>query len=158
MSYFLKIDEIEGDSAAVGHESWFDVDGVQWGVALVNSEGSGSGRRAGKPRFQPVAFTGATSGSTPLLMRACAMGKRIRTATLEVVHDSDGRSALDLRIDFGEATLSALTIEGSDGATPFRQAFSLDYATVTMTTFVEDEKGAVDEGSTASWDIRETRI
>ena len=55
LHYYLKIDDLKGDSTVKGLEGWFAVDGYDIGVHNTGSIGSaGGGAGAGKAQFSPL--------------------------------------------------------------------------------------------------------
>lgn len=155
MTYFLQLGGIPGEAADRGHENWFTVADLHWGVTQsTGGRGAtgGAGARAGRADFQPIVVTGRAETNWPLLLVAAASGRHVAKATIEHVADGE-QPMVRLRIDLTDVLISAVTIDGADGA-PLRQALSLDYSTIKATTFGQDATGAAVPGATGGWDLR----
>jgi len=55
---FLKLDGIDGESTAQGHEQWIETDSFAFG-ASQGAQGSGSGQATGKTTLSEVSITKA---------------------------------------------------------------------------------------------------
>lgn len=155
MTYFLRLDGIAGDATDRGHEDWFSVEDLHWGVTQTPSGrggGGGAGAGAGKADFQPVVVSGFAETNWPLLLVAAASGRHVAKAAIEHVADGE-RPVVRLRVDLTDVVITALAIDGADGA-PTRQTLSLGYSTITATTFGQDARGSTVPGATGGWDLR----
>jgi type VI secretion system secreted protein Hcp len=79
VDYFIKFDGIKGESADAKHKDEIDIESWSWGE--TNAGGSGRAR-AGKVAMQDFHFVMKLNKASPALMRACATGEHIKTATL----------------------------------------------------------------------------
>jgi type VI secretion system secreted protein Hcp len=85
VAIFLKIDGIEGESAAPGHAGEIDVRSFS-----LAAESHGPN----KPSFRDLAITKWVDRATPALLTACAAGKPLRRVVLTVVRKGDGTTRL----------------------------------------------------------------
>ena len=77
---FAKLGDIKGESLDSKHKDEIDVFSFSWGVANTAPPAGGGG--AGKATFNDLAFVHNIDRASPLLMKACATGAHIKTATL----------------------------------------------------------------------------
>ena len=82
VDYFIKFDGIKGESADVKHKDEIDVESWTWGETNIGGTGSGGGGGAGRVSMQDFQFVMRLNRASPALMRACATGQHIKTATL----------------------------------------------------------------------------
>jgi type VI secretion system secreted protein Hcp len=149
--YFLKIDGIDGESRAVGHEKSIEVMSWSWGVSNTSSAGTGGGGGAGKSSPKPLLITKGIDKASPLLFKACANGQHIKKAELEVRHPGKGGGRGDesyLKYTFEDLTCGDFT----NSADPVSEAVSLNYAKVKMEYKPQDEKGKFLDSIIAGWD------
>jgi type VI secretion system secreted protein Hcp len=151
MTYFLQLDGIAGEATDRGHEGWFTAEDLRWSMTQA-AQGRGGGAGAGRADLQPVVVTGFAETNWPLLLVAAASGRHVATAAIEHVADGE-RPMARLRLDLTDVPISALAIDGADGA-PVRQTLSLGYGTITATTFGQDARGSAVTGATGGWDLR----
>ena len=77
VDYFLKFDGIKGESTDAKHKDEIDIKSWSWGETQA-----GQGAAAGKVAMQDFHFVMRVNTATPALMKACATGDHIKTATL----------------------------------------------------------------------------
>ena len=77
--YFLKFEGIKGESTDAKHKDEIDIESWSWGETQA---GQGAGAGAGKVAMQDFHFVMKVNKATPTLMKACATGQHITTATL----------------------------------------------------------------------------
>ena len=81
---FLKLDGIEGESNDKTHKGEIEISSYSWGVANSGSFSHGGGGGEGKATFQDLHFGMPMSKASPKLMSACATGKHIPSAVLDL--------------------------------------------------------------------------
>jgi type VI secretion system secreted protein Hcp len=84
VDYFLKLDGIKGESRHAKHKDEIDVESWSWGASNAGGATAGprGGAGAGKVSMQDFHFVMKLNAASPSLMRACATGQHIKTATL----------------------------------------------------------------------------
>src|SRR4249920_362130 len=82
VEYFLRIDGIEGERAAKGHEGELDLESYSFGLLQVGTVGVGGGGGAGKAQFDDLYFVALTSKASPKLFVGCATGEHFKEAVL----------------------------------------------------------------------------
>ncbi len=116
MAIYLKLDGIDGEATAKGHEKWIEVLSFSWGVSNQGSLASGGGGGAGKASFQDLHFVQNTQASSPLLLKACATGQHIKEAGLTFIKGDSSRSFEYLTIKLEDVLVSSYQAGGAEGA------------------------------------------
>lgn len=151
MSYFLQVDGIEGDATEEAHATWFSVSQFTWMASQFAHQNAGTGAGVGKVSLRPLQCTMAVGASTPLLLTQCASGRHIAVAVLEVV--SAGASpATTMRWELGDVLLSSMEIDAATDAPAPSLRLELDYRSLRMTTFTQDDTGGLGQSVTGGWD------
>ena len=82
VDYFLKFDGIKGESTDAKHKDEIDVESWSWGETHVAGGTGGGGGASGKVAMQDFHFTMRLNTASIGLMKACATGQHIKSATL----------------------------------------------------------------------------
>ena len=115
VDYFIKFDGIKGESADVKHKDEIDVESWSWGETHAGAASSGGGGGAGKVSMQDFHFVMRLNRASPGLMKACATGQHIKTATLS--GRKAGKGQLDyLTFKFQDVLVSSIQTGGSEDA------------------------------------------
>jgi type VI secretion system secreted protein Hcp len=136
---FLQIDGIPGESAEALHMNWINIDAFNWSEAMASING---GRASGKLSMTDFQFDMTTNKASPLLFLACATGRRISNATLDVcTPGGDGGPVVFLRFNFTGVTITSYSIAGSTPQDRPVDEFSIAFTRITMTYWQFDESG-----------------
>jgi type VI secretion system secreted protein Hcp len=113
VDYFIKFDGIKGESADAKHKDEIDVESWSWGETHAGSATSGGGGGTGKVSMQDFHFVMKLNRASPGLMKACATGQHIKTATLS--GRKAGKGQLDyLTFKFHDVLVSSVQTGGSE--------------------------------------------
>jgi type VI secretion system secreted protein Hcp len=113
VDYFIKFDGIKGESADAKHKDEIDVESWSWGETHAGTASSGGGGGAGKVSMQDFHFVMRLNKASPGLMKACATGQHIKTATLSA--RKAGKGQLDyLTFKFHDVLVSSIQTGGSE--------------------------------------------
>ncbi len=82
VDYFLKIEGIDGESLASGHEGSIELYSFSWGVSNPSRREAGSGIATGRRTYEPIRFIKRYDKASPILAKHCATGKHIAKATI----------------------------------------------------------------------------
>lgn len=153
---YIKFDGIDGESRAVGHEKWIEVDSFSWGLSRGGSfalgGGAGGGASVGKPRFSDFHIAKTLDKATPKLMLACASGEHIRNATMELTLETGERSRTFYKIEFQDVIITSFSQSGSSGDLPM-ESISFSYRKITMEYTEQRPDGTPGEKQIAGWDL-----
>jgi type VI secretion system secreted protein Hcp len=142
VDYFLKIDGIEGESAMKGHEKEIDVESFSWGETQAGTAGRGGGQGAGKVQMQDFHFTKKVDKASPNLMLACATGKHLKFATLQL-RKAGGKQEEYLIFKMEDALVSSYQLGGSAASdiVPMEQ-ISINFAKIAFTYKAQKADGS----------------
>ncbi len=175
VSYFLKIDGIDGESADTKHRGEIDIESFSWGETNSGNAAHGGGGGAGKVAPQDFHFVMHFNKASLKLFLACASGEHIKQAVLTV------RKAGEAQVDFLKWTLSdcivisyetggnkvavnestkspeepspeVTAVRNMDEAFPADE-FILDFAKLEVSYFLQNPDGVPTEEK-AGWDFR----
>lgn len=112
--FFLKFDGIKGESTDAKHKDEIDVESWSWGETHAVA-GPGGGGGAGKVVMQDFLFTMRQNTASIGLMKACATGEHIKSATL--TGRKAGKDQLEyLTYKFHDLLVSSFQTGGSEHA------------------------------------------
>jgi len=154
LTFFLKLDGIDGESADDKHKG--EIDLLSWSFGNTNSgtHATGGGGGAGKVHFQDIHFTAHTNKASPKLMLACASGEHIKKAVL--VCRKAGKDQLEyLKITLTDVLISSYQTGGSghSDVLPVDQ-FSLNFAKIEKEYKPQKADGSLDSPIKAGWDLK----
>jgi type VI secretion system secreted protein Hcp len=152
VDYFLKVDEIAGESADAKHKGEIDVLGFNFGVSSETASSGGGGGGAGKAVLDDLVVLAPTSKASPLLWLACASGQHLKTAVLTC-----RRTAVKTQVDFLKITLTEVTItsyeaDGAEEERPLDQV-ALNYGKIELAYTPVDSTGKPQPAVRAGWDV-----
>lgn len=149
-SYFLQLDGVPGDSVDADHPAWIDLSSYQWGAsntAVVTAAGAGRGRAS----ISALSLTTAFGSASPRLFLRTMNGRTIPTATIHGMSRGDQpRKFLEVGLD-GVIVTAYSTSAASE--TPF-DSFSLIFAAIRYSIFLQNPDGSAGETITSSWNVR----
>jgi type VI secretion system secreted protein Hcp len=154
VDYFLKIDGVEGESTAKGHEGEIEVLSWSWGVSNSGSSATGSGAGAGKANFQDISITKVLDKSSPQLFLGTASGKQYATATLKAVADTNKDGKQDYYvIKLTNVLVSSFQQGGASGGDRPIESLSLNFAKIEIEYTPQKADGSLDATVKAGWDL-----
>ncbi len=153
---FIKIGDLEGESADKSHGKEIDVLAWSWGMSQSGNMHQGGGGGAGKVSIQDISITKWIDKSSPNLMMACSNGKHFPEAKL-TVRKAGGESPIEyLIITLKEVLVSSVSTGGSGGEDRLTENVSLNFAQVLVDYQPQKADGAKDGGPVKyGWNIRE---
>ena len=131
MAIYMKIDGIDGNVSAKGHEKWIEISSAQFGLgrSIPMAVGTVSNREASHPSFSEVTMTKAMDDASPYLFQEACTG----TAKNVLVHvTKTGANALDNIVEYTleKSMLSSYSIS-TDGDKPI-ETISCSYTKIEM--------------------------
>jgi len=130
-SIFAKIGTIKGESQDARHKDEIDVQSWSWGLSHSGALPHGGGGGAGKPSFHDLTFTHHVDKASPLLMKACATGQHIKSATITVRKAGKGQQEY-LVVTMADVLVTSIStsVGAEDGAAV--EGVSLEFAKVDL--------------------------
>lgn len=91
MANYLKIDRIDGDVTAKGHEKWIAIESIDFEVKRILSTDPGriADREGTRPAFSEVTFKKKVDRSSPLLFNEACVGKAKKTIQCDICQTGD---------------------------------------------------------------------
>jgi type VI secretion system secreted protein Hcp len=142
MAIYVKIDGVEGDVTAAGHEGWINCDSMSWGVsrAIGNPTGSAKERESTAPMVQDVSLSKAMDSATPLLFQEACVGK---SKPVEIHLVQTGADQLDSYMEYKLTNALVSSYSLSSGGDRPMENFSLNFTKIeSKYTPFDDEHNA----------------
>lgn len=150
---YLKIPDIEGESAVADHEGEIDVYGISWDIE-VDLEAD-SGRTRAVPEFSSIEFSKRVDKATPLLMLGIASGKVYSKAELFVDQPGTERSVRRMHMVLENVRIDRHGVSGQFEDGELGEDFSLNYETISFEYISLKEDGSPGESTEFSWDVEQ---
>lgn len=147
MATYLRLESIDGDSSARGHEKWIEVESISWGAAATSA---GSGRASGKVTPEPLRLTTRPGRHSPLVLRALVDGTRLATARVERTIAVEPEYTVE-RWELTHARVVAHTRVVDDDAGT--ESITLKYGRVSYSVLLRRANGQVGDTITVTWDV-----
>jgi len=154
---FLKLGDIEGDSADAVHAGEIDVLSWAWGMTQSGTMHTGSGGGAGRVSVQDISFTKAVDRASPNLIKFCCNGASFPTATLTVRKAGD--SPLEyLILELESVLITSVSLGGSGGEEQLTENVSLNFSKFKYSYTPQMDDGSGDAAIDAGYDIRTNEV
>jgi type VI secretion system secreted protein Hcp len=153
---FIKIGDVDGESADKTHAKEIDVLAWSWGMSQSGSMHVGGGGGAGKVSIQDISLTKWIDKSSPNLMMACSSGKHYPEAKL-TIRKAGGEDPVEyLIITLKEVLVSSISTGGSGGEDRLTENVTLNFGQVQVDYQPQKQDGSKDGGPIKyGWNIRE---
>ncbi len=152
MDMFLDIAGIPGESKDSAFAKKIDVLAWSWGMSQSGTFHAGGGGGAGKANVQDISFTKWIDDASAPLMLSTLNGKHIATAKLTVRKAGETPQKY-LEISLTDVMVTSVSTGGSGGEDRLTENVTLNFAKVELKYFVQNEKGAVVDGTKFKFDI-----
>jgi type VI secretion system secreted protein Hcp len=158
VDYFLKIEDIEGETQDHAHPSEIELLSWSWGETQTGTHGHGPGGGAGKVSMQDFSFTMKVNAASPLLFFACANGSHIGKAIL-TCRKAGGKDPLEfLKMTFTGFHISSFTTGGSAGSDIVpTESISINYDKIEYEYQGQDANGAGTGFKKRTWDLTKNK-
>ena len=148
---FAKIGDIKGESNDAKHKDELEVLSWSWGVSQSGSV-TGPGGGTGKSSFADFSFMHRFDSASPLLMKACATGERIREAT--VTHRKAGKGQQEFLIIKMNDILITSVQPAANSTDGLLETVSLQMGKVNLEYKPQKPDGSLDAGVFFKYDIK----
>lgn len=156
VDYFLKIKDIEGESADAKHKNEIDIMSWSWGESQSGSSSYGGGGGAGKVAMQDFNFTMTVNKASPKLLLACANGSHIKEALL-TCRKAGKEQQEYLKVKFTDLLVSSFQTGGSSGAEVPVDQISLNFAKIEYEYYPQKADGTLDAKVPVHWDLKQNK-
>jgi type VI secretion system secreted protein Hcp len=152
MAVYLKIDGIDGDVTAAGHEGWIECGSFQWGVGrgISTPTGSSSERESGPPSVSEVTVSKAMDSSSPKIFTEACVGKAKK---VEIHLVQTGPDALETYMEY---TLTNSLISGyslSSGGDRPSESIAFNFTKIEMKYTPFDNEHNAGDPIPAGYDV-----
>lgn len=155
VDFFLKIDSIDGESVAKGHEKWIEVQSFSWGMSQSGGGGGGGGGSAGKVVVQDLHFVARTGLQSPLLLTATGTGQHFKKAMLSVREAGGDRQLEYIKMSLTDVLVSSYQVGGTDAGEDNRPSdqISLAFQKIEMAVSAQNADGSL-LTTRGGWDLK----
>lgn len=148
MSIFARIGSIKGESQDARHRDEIEVSSWSWGVsqAVTAGRAGGIGGRVGRPTFQDFVLVHRIDRASPLLLDACALGRRIDEARISVAKGGEGGPQDYLVITLTDVQVTSVSMAATADADDTTESVVLAFRTVDLEYKPQKADGTLDAG------------
>lgn len=154
---YLKLDSIDGDCTAGGHEKEIEI--LNWNHGFTQptsaTRASAGGGTVEQASHQPLSVSKYIDSATSQLLKTCWSGKTIKDATLTCHRASgaqDNKSVEYLKVLMTDVVIANQSLSGGGGDLPVEN-LALDYATVQYTYILQKDDGTAGGNKPAKHDL-----
>ena len=157
---YLKIDTIDGEATAKGHEKWIQI--LAFNHSLAQSGGgsySGAGGQSGG-RCDHGAFSISKSldKSSPKIALACCSGQHIKDITVHLCRATGDKSQF-MEYKMSDVIVRSVVPSGSQGAELPIEDVAFDYGKIEWTYTEYDHAGKKKGDIKTGWDVsKDTKV
>jgi type VI secretion system secreted protein Hcp len=152
--YLLHIDGIEGESKNAQYPNHIEVKQFSWGATQSGTFATNSGGGAGKVSMQDFHFTMSVNKASVKLMKACATGEHIKSATLYALKAGKEQQTF-LTVTFTDLLVSSYQAGGADGGDFLPDdSITLNFAKLQMAYKEQKADGTLGGTIQAGYDLK----
>ncbi|MBS0530630.1 MAG: type VI secretion system tube protein Hcp [Proteobacteria bacterium] len=155
--YFLKLDDIKGESADDKHKGEIDLTSFSWGATQAGSP-QGGGQGTAKASVQDLHFTHYLDKASPDLQKVLLSGKHIPKGVL-VARKAGDKPLEYLKIEMKDIMVTSVQYGASHGGdTMPSEQVSLSFAHFTTTYTPQKADGSGDTPADVKYDIKANKL
>lgn len=150
VTYFVRIDGVDGDSTVEGYEGWFELPSLNFVASIETIPGGGSSR----PEFQDLAILLKSETALATLLAKSAAGELISALEVEgVVFGVNGANVVyDLTLNEVQVTSVNQSVTAGSGETSF-SSVSFNYGQIGLVTTSVDSASGAESELAFGWDV-----
>jgi type VI secretion system secreted protein Hcp len=155
VDYFLKVDDVPGESGDAKHKDEIQVLSFSFGESQAGTMAFGGGGGAGKVQMQDFHFLMNVNKASPKLFLACATGQHIKSAVLTA--RKAGKVQEDyLKVTFNDLLVSSFQTNGDANANSLPvDSISLNFAEVEIEYKVQNVDGSLGGATKVKYNLKE---
>lgn len=155
VDYYLKLDQIQGESADSSHKDEIQIMSWSWGASQVSSVSGTGGSGAGKADLTDFSIMAYFDKSTPKFFKSLCAGTHIKTGTMSAIKSgADGKPYL--KVDFKEMFVTSLQISGSSEVPTVSVSFSYNEIKIDYST--QNEQGNLTTTGAVTYNTKENKL
>ncbi len=148
---YMKIEGIDGEATAQGHEKWIELNSFQFGVGRsVSDSGGGGGRSTSPPSFSEVVVTKDADSTSPKIFTETVVGAA-KKIEIHFVQTSAGEQQTYMKYTLSNTLFSGYSV--SSGGDRPSESLSLNFAKFEMEFIPFDEAGRAGTPVKAGYDL-----
>jgi type VI secretion system secreted protein Hcp len=158
--FYLQIDGIKGESADSKHVGWIECASVNWSLNQPKSAtaSTGGGHTAERAELTEISISKLVDLASPILAQACACGKTIPKAKLEMQRaDGNGEPIKYFEVEL-ENVLIAHIAPNFNGGGQGTESLGLKFSKVRWRYMVQRVSGGAGGATVGGWDLASNRI
>jgi type VI secretion system secreted protein Hcp len=157
--YFLKIDQIVGESQQTGHTQELEMDSWSYGETQSGTSHTATGSVSGKVTMQEFRFSKRMDISSPKLMQLCSNGKHLAWARFAARRSGEtGGAPVDyLFVTFGDLAISSYDISGTGADGWPYETIAFSYGALVM-TYKQVIKGVAQGPINGGYDTEKNKV
>jgi type VI secretion system secreted protein Hcp len=155
VDYFLKLDQIQGESVDEKHKDEIQLMSWSWGASQVTSVAGTGGSGAGKASLQDFNVMTYFDKATPKFFKSIVKGDHIKTGTMTAVK-SGAEGTPYLKVDFKELFVTNLQISGSSEIPTISISFSYNEIKIDYST--QNEQGNVSSTGAVTFNTKTNAV
>jgi type VI secretion system secreted protein Hcp len=157
--YYLQLDGIRGESADSMHVGWIECTSIDWSIDQPRSAtaSTSGGHTAERAELSDISIGKLVDLASPILAQACAWGKTIPKAKLEMLRaDGNGEPIKYFEVELENVLISHIAPSFPSGESP-SESLRLKFSKVKW-RYSQQKIGGGSSGNTAgSWNMATNR-
>jgi type VI secretion system secreted protein Hcp len=151
---FFKLDGVEGEALAKGHEKEIEVFSFSLGASNPSSVAFGTGSGAGKVDISSMSLQKQVDNASAKLFQFCCSGKHVASGKL-TVREAGGDAPVEYYVlDLTEVFVDSVSWGGAAGGGKPSESVALSFKAIKMTYLPQNADGSKGSKQEASWDIK----
>jgi type VI secretion system secreted protein Hcp len=160
VDYFLKLDNIQGESVTKGFENQIQLLSFSWGGSQVTSVAGTGGSGAGKVDLADLTLMKHLDSASPLIYKSLVAGMHIANGTLSACKagagGASGGSKAFLTITLGELFVTSMQLSGSSEIPT--ESISFSYNTIKYEYSKQNDQGNLVSTGPISYNLKTNQV
>ncbi|MGD1101858.1 MAG: type VI secretion system tube protein Hcp [Terriglobia bacterium] len=153
IEYFLKLEDVKGESLSSKHKEEIEVLSWSWGASNPTSV-FGSGLSAGKVSFSDINITKPVDKSSAKLLELCCTGKHIKSGVLTCAKSTGDKTPADyLIIKLEEIHIAGFQCGGARGDEVGSESLAMAFVKIEYEYKIQGKDGSLTAAGKATYDI-----
>lgn len=150
---FLKIEGVEGDSADEFHKKEIEIDHWNVGATVTRKPG----KHAVDKVVHDISITMRNGKATPILLQACASGRRFSSATI-TGRKAGGKQEEYVKIKMQEVIIANVSLQAASGESAPVADMVLNFTKIEWEFKTQDDRGLTGMPVRVGYDIKTDRL
>jgi len=155
VDFFLKLDQIDGESQDDKHKNEITVMSFSWGASQTTSVSGSGGSGAGKASLADLSIMKNYDVASTPLYKSLILGTHIKTGVLTAVK-SGGAGSPFMTISLTELFVTSIQISGSSEVP--MESVSFSYNTIKTQYAQQDETGKLNVKAAVTYDLKANKV